>query len=126
MQLIYKMRDIVSDARINVFIKPYEIIVLSENSGMLEFVANSISIDGLKKEKQMNLDEFFTTTFDTETKYKTAHDNFIRSLVGSSILTYVLKLKDRHNGNILLDNEGNIIHIDFGFILGMSPGGVNF
>ena len=120
------MQAIIKEAHVDVFIKPYEIIVLSENSGMLEFVSNSISIDGMKKDMDLSLPEFYNEVFNTEPKFLKAKDNFIRSLAGSSILTYVLKLKDRHNGNILLDIDGNIIHIDFGFILGMSPGGLNF
>lgn len=126
MQLIKHFSNIFKQASIPLTLFCYEILITSPSSGLVEFLPNTISIDALKKQLPdgMSLDDFFRSFF--HDNFEEAQKNFAESLAGYSLITYLLNLKDRHNGNILLDLDGHIIHIDYGFILGISPGNLSF
>jgi phosphatidylinositol 4-kinase B len=70
------------------------------------------------------LKTFYQKYFGDE--FDEAQKNFAESLAGYSLYNYLFGVKDRHNGNILIDSQGHLVHIDFGFMLQNSPGGVNF
>mmetsp|Transcript_16839 Transcript_16839/g.28541 ORF Transcript_16839/g.28541 Transcript_16839/m.28541 type:complete len:125 (+) Transcript_16839:214-588(+) len=121
-----RMQQIFAD-EIPIFLRPYEIFVTSSNSGQLEFVQDTVSIDYLKKKfpsKEWNLATFYQKYFKDD--FPLAQKNFIESLAGYGLFCYLFNVKDRHNGNILMDTKGHLIHIDFGFFLQNSPGGVGF
>ena len=39
---------------------------------------------------------------------------------------HTLALQDRHNGNILVDSRGRMVHLGFSYVLGWAPGGMTF
>ena len=125
LQLIKKFEEIFK--KVDIFVKSYEVIITSESSGLIEFLNNSNSIDGILKKipKDWDLNKFYRTYFKGES-FKRAQMAFAESLAGFCLLSYYLDIKDRHNGNIMIDNKGHIMHIDFGFLLGTSPKNVGF
>ena len=124
LQLIKKFEEIFRG--VGIFVKSYEVIITSETSGLIEFLNNTSSIDGILKNipKEWDLNKFYRTYFGDS--FKIAQKNFANSLAGFCLLSYYLDIKDRHNGNIMIDNKGHIMHIDFGFLLGTSPKNLGF
>lgn len=141
-QLIDVCHKIWIDAKVDVWVKRMRILVTGESSGLIETITSGVSLHSLKRSLTLasiesgtnprhriaTLKDHFLKAFgqpDSE-PYKAGVDAFKRSLAAYSIISYVLQLKDRHNGNVLIDSEGHIIHIDFGFMLSNSPGSVGF
>lgn len=141
-QLISVCHKIWVDAKVDVWVKLMRILVTGESSGLIETIANGVSLHSLKRSLTLasieagnnprhriaTLRDHFVKAFGPpESKpHRAGLDAFKRSLAAYSIISYVLQLKDRHNGNVLIDSEGHIIHIDFGFMLSNSPGSVGF
>ncbi|KAM7421716.1 hypothetical protein PAMA_015727 [Pampus argenteus] len=127
-QVLQQLKSIWEQERVPLWIKPYKILVLSSDSGMIEPVMNAVSLHQVKKHSQLSLLDYFLQEHGTPTTeaFLSAQRNFVQSCAGYSLICYLLQVKDRHNGNILLDAEGHIIHIDFGFILSSSPKNLGF
>mmetsp|Transcript_39074 Transcript_39074/g.59562 ORF Transcript_39074/g.59562 Transcript_39074/m.59562 type:complete len:182 (-) Transcript_39074:269-814(-) len=127
MQLMKRMLQIFKEEDLPLFLKPYEIFVTSSDSGQLEFVSDTTSIDYLKSKfpkPDWTLKTFFERYF--KGNLREAKLNFVQSFAGYAVFTYLFNVKDRHNGNILMDKEGHLVHIDFGFFLQSSPGNMAF
>lgn len=149
-QLIQQFDHIFKEAKLPVMIQPYNVIAVSPTAGLVEAISDTISLgwyifysllnmyidliilklDALKKNdpSYTTLLDFFHRRFgDSGTAgFNKARRNFVSSMAGYSMLCYLLQIKDRHNGNILLHADGRIIHVDFGFILTNNPGNMNF
>ena len=125
-QLIHRMATILAKAGVPVWLFPYEIVALTGRGGIIECVPDTISLDSLKRNDPdfTSLKSFFIQHFGHpgSDELADAKANFVESLAAYSIVCFLMQIKDRHNGNILLDNKGHIIHIDFGFYFLSSPG----
>ena len=131
-QLIQIMAEIWDREELDLWVKPLRILVSGEGGGLVETVPNSLSLHSIRKrgisehsKGIFTLRDHFLKSFGPSDSpdYLSAVDAFVSSLAGYSLVTFILSLKDRHNGNILLDSQGHLVHIDFGFMLGNAPGG---
>lgn len=128
LQLISVFRTIWLNAGLDLYVFPYRVTATAPGCGVIDVLPNSTSRDMLGREAVNGLYQYFITKFGPETsiEFQQARNNLIRSLAAYSIISYLLQFKDRHNGNIMYNDQGHILHIDFGFCFDIVPGGVKF
>jgi len=79
------------------WVKPYQIVVMSANSGMIEPVLNAVSLHQIKKHAGTSLFEYFVREFGpmTTEEFLGAQCNFVQSCAAYSLVCYFMQVKDR-------------------------------
>lgn len=125
LQVISLLRDIFKAVGLDLYLFPYGVLPTGCGKGIIEVVPNTRSRNQMGETTDGGLYEIFQQDYGPvgSPQFEAARDNFIVSSAGYAVASLLLQPKDRHNGNLLFDNQGRLVHIDFGFILETSPGG---
>lgn len=124
LQMVSLMDRLLRREGLDLKLSPYHVQPVSPTDGFVEFVHNSTSVqDVLSREgsiqaylKKHNPDPSTRSGIRAE-----AMDNYVRSLAGYCVASYLMGIGDRHLENLLITNSGKFFHIDFGYILGRDP-----
>ena len=131
LQLIAMFKNIFTGVGLTLYLYPYRVTATApgvrpawlrhivrraqpnNQCGVIDVVPNSTSRDEMGRAKVNDLQGFFIAKYGGEDSvtYQKARMNFIQSMAAYSVACYILQIKDRHNGNIMIDGEGHIVHI---------------
>lgn len=125
LQVISLLKDIFQAIGLNLYLFPYGVLPTGPGRGIIEVVPNTRSRSQMGETNDGGLYEIFQQEYGPvgSLGFEAARENFLISSAGYAVACLLLQPKDRHNGNLLIDNAGRLVHIDFGFILETSPGG---
>lgn len=125
LQVIALLRDVFEAVGLNLYLFPYGVLPTGPGRGIIEVVPNTRSRNQMGEITDGGLYEIFQQDYGPvgSPSFEAAREMFMVSSAGYAVASLLLQPKDRHNGNLLFDSQGRLVHIDFGFILEISPGG---
>ncbi|XP_062813512.1 phosphatidylinositol 4,5-bisphosphate 3-kinase catalytic subunit alpha isoform isoform X3 [Anolis carolinensis] len=125
LQIIRIMESMWQNQGLDLRMLPYGCLSIGDCVGLIEVVKSSHTImqiqckGGLKGALQFNSNALHHWLKDKNKGegYDAAIDLFTRSCAGYCVATFILGIGDRHNSNIMVKDDGQLFHIDFGHFL---------
>ena len=147
LQIIALIDSFLKKINIDLKLTPYKVMANGKDNGFVEFVAESKTLQDVLKEHDSKMTPFLKKLAKNaaeissswfykkypndinignpqtleERAYQRILENYISSCAGYCVITYILGIGDRHLENLMINEEGKFLHIDFGWILGNDP-----
>lgn len=126
LQVIRIMDTIWQNEGLNLRMMPYACLATGKEVGMIEVVRNAKTVMNIQRTGgRMAAFQVDSTQLhkwikenNKGNKYDQAIETFTHSCAGYCVATFILGIGDRNPDNIMVNEEGQIFHIDFGHFLG--------
>ena len=102
-----------------IMINTYNVLPISMNYGWIEIIDDCKTLYNLKSSGKSLTNHLMD--INPNISIDTLRENFIKTCVASCVLCFILGIGDRHTENILINKYGDIVHIDFSYLLGDDP-----
>jgi len=126
LQVIRIMDSIWLNEGLDLRMMPYACLSTGKDVGMIEVVRLAKTVYGIQRQAgklaAIQVDSTQLHKWIKEKnkgpKYEQAIETFTHSCAGYCVATFILGIGDRNPDNIMVNEDGNIFHIDFGHFLG--------
>lgn len=122
-QMVSLMDRLLKLENLDLQLTPYKVLATNQDEGMLEFIPSKSLAQVLNEHKSIinYLQQYHYDEVGPFGITATCLETFVKSCAGYCVIMYILGVGDRHLDNLLLRDDGQLFHVDFGFILGRDP-----
>ncbi|PRD35280.1 UNVERIFIED_CONTAM: Pik3ca [Trichonephila clavipes] len=126
LQVIRIMDSIWQNEGLDMRMMPYACLATGKEVGMIEVVRNAKTVMNIQRKGgrmaafQVDSTQLYKYIKEKNKgiRYDQAIETFTQSCAGYCVATFILGIGDRNPDNIMVNEEGQIFHIDFGHFLG--------